>query len=1794
MRPGKLVWPWLAVAAVSLVFIGVLVHVARWVDMIGAEQAVPPEPGAEAVARIAAESRGEAELSEVRAAPRVHQDGGLRDRVRSRSLSREGREARPPQGYAFAEHFGEMAKGPIQSPVPQVGDRAHSPDWLDVPSGFSALVDQAVSQNRPWSFGWIRPARDTTPAELARSLAGTGTEIVGRSGRLVRARLPGELSQLRAVASLVTVDTIAAMPTEAKLAGFEDAPHGSLDRPTPLYVTLMQDDPDGRWKRAMESLGAVVGGYDSALRAYRATGDARVIDALAAADFVLAVEPVPIVEATHDTAVPAMGADALRTYTGSPDAYTGFGGASVPVAVMDTGLNVNHLDIMSDRDSVCAANFVYSSWGGPDNPILENDDLWIDARGHGTHVTATIAGRGHVERRFAGMAPAVRHIRFAKVLSRRGSGAGHDVERGMDFLATESGCIQGGRMSARVKPQIVNMSLAWTNLIHEGRDFGARKLDATVWSHRQLYVVANSNANRAGFSNYAAAKNSLAVGAAMDSGELASFSSHGPTADGRLAPNVVATGVRVHSAVGDGSRGGYVALNGTSMASPAAAGVAALLLDAVPTYKDRPALARARLMASAIRPDAWLAQGSGFALNNSAGPGSLQARYGLGKVSARTTVLRRNRPDGWTTGSLTTHLSGEEYAYRDIEVPPGASRLDVVMTWDEPPADAVASTVVNDLDLWLDRDGDCVEEACGEFVSRSRVDNVEWIILRDPEPGTYRVKVIANRIYTAAPRAAVAWTVIRGASTPTLAVKADKEQLVGEGRHELTLTLTADSYVAAGTRLHIDCRSASVSCNDNVTIESVAMSRADTVRVGLEDESHAPNPSGYTFASSDEKPVELGASIPIGEVGVGEERTVHLVVTLGAEAYGARLHFTANAWNGHPGRGSVGIGALDEPVPVPPENDAFSAATKLEGKEGTRSLDLLQATPEPGEPVFESRWGRPAGSVWYTWTAPEGGPFRFEVPGIVADPNDRGPDERRNDRVDVFQGDDVTALRDVASGLWGASFFAENGERYRIRVSSIARGAAMDLRWSPEGRPANDDFSDAIVLEGESGSFEGSGAGATLEPGESFGTLAATTWFRWTAPQDGLWEFKGGQRLLVFEGDQITALRLVGPYPNERVQFYAGGGTEYRIAVAEEGGDESGADYNLSWTGIDRELYGNDWFAEAESIGDNGSSSANVTINSRATVEPGEPPASGVRTQWWVWEAPADGTYTWRLEDAGESSPRYPMMRVSVFAGSAFDALELVAESGPGAPFDFQIDATGGERYSIAVGYASDDIAAIEQSYASATFRWGMTPDNDTLTGAAALTGVSGSIMRSNAFATTGRGERSATLGRSTLWWSYEAPESGWVRFSAEGDGGPWALTVHRDSADGLGLEVIASSRWQRSDGNAVEVLVELEAGVTYTLALGTRAAGRGGEFTLGWEETEVPAWLRYVGRLADGDRDSRGEAVVIRGAGDIALNGSGNALYLGSRIGLHVFERDRVTGRLDQVQVLETDINLAGALLIWDRNRDRLLANDCGDWHVFEPVDGELRMTDEGELPASEDPGTCAENLLLDEAGLNVYRVGDQRLETFAFGPEGDVGFVEEHTLRRGIPSSAMTNDGRNVYIATGGYLWVYNRDPQSGTLTRNEFEYDFGSWYSDRSSPLAVSDDDAYLFMSRGGSNRVHVFSLENPSSPEHLADLSNFWGANWKRCGFADVRSDSETVDVLCPGLAITVRWNPQAGELVGTDFITPRTADRFNGASMPEFGGLKGTAATADDANVYVSTPAHGILTFARVHSVGDPE
>lgn len=77
------------------------------------------------------------------------------------------------------------------------------------------------------------------------------------------------------------------------------------------------------------------------------------------------------------------------------------------------------------------------------------------------------------------------------------------------------------------------------------------------------------------------AKYVLAVGAVNSDGSIASFSSRGPTSDGRIKPDVCAMGTMVYS-VSVGSYSNYTYAYGTSASTPIVAGIAALLISHYP------------------------------------------------------------------------------------------------------------------------------------------------------------------------------------------------------------------------------------------------------------------------------------------------------------------------------------------------------------------------------------------------------------------------------------------------------------------------------------------------------------------------------------------------------------------------------------------------------------------------------------------------------------------------------------------------------------------------------------------------------------------------------------------------------------------------------------------------------------------------------------------------------------------------------------------------------------------------------------------------------------------------------------------------------------------------------------------------------------------------------------------------------------------------------------------------------------------------------------------------------------
>jgi len=76
--------------------------------------------------------------------------------------------------------------------------------------------------------------------------------------------------------------------------------------------------------------------------------------------------------------------------------------------------------------------------------------------------------------------------------------------------------------------------------------------------------------------------NTIAVGAVTSSNQVTSFSSRGPTYDGRIKPDVVAQGSGVYAASASGFSSYTAVFSGTSAATPLACGIAGLLLSAHP------------------------------------------------------------------------------------------------------------------------------------------------------------------------------------------------------------------------------------------------------------------------------------------------------------------------------------------------------------------------------------------------------------------------------------------------------------------------------------------------------------------------------------------------------------------------------------------------------------------------------------------------------------------------------------------------------------------------------------------------------------------------------------------------------------------------------------------------------------------------------------------------------------------------------------------------------------------------------------------------------------------------------------------------------------------------------------------------------------------------------------------------------------------------------------------------------------------------------------------------------------
>ena len=1723
-----------------------------------------------------------------------------------------------PEGHSLGTHQGPMRRAPSSGVAEP--ERPPNPVWLDPATAPESILGQAREPGREFTFAVVRLRPQTDLQDFGQSLVALGARIEGTSGEYLRVRVTAERGRLESIAGLPGVLGLGALPPGQKApeAFVQELRSGGASELVPVYITLMSADPAGEWRHALTELGVVVGAYDNDLRSYTANMPASALAPAMAADYVMAIEPVPVVTANHASSVPVMGVDGLRQYVPAEERFTGLTGEGIAVGVFDTGLNTRHADIAHGRESVCGASFVAD----------EHWDLWVDMHGHGTHVFGTVAGAGRADPLLAGVAPGLSHLRFGKVLSAQGWGTGEDIRRAMDYFSQSTGCSWRGAASTSIKPLIVNMSLSSTALHFSGRGVGERKLDAVVNAGSQLYVVAQANAGLHGFSNYGTAKNSLAVGAVYDSGAIAPFSSHGPTADGRLAPNVVGTGVSLTSARGQASQTGHDTFSGTSMAAPSVAGVAALLMQAMPEFRNRPALARARLMASAVRPEAYFDSEKQLPADNSGGPGVFNNLYGLGLVSGRTAVFSNDTAQGWLNGSASAEPADGAYEYIDVDVPEGASRLDVVLTWDEQPADTLTRSVLANIDLWADRGADCGADACGEHASRSEVDNVEWLLIEDPAPGVYRIKAVPVETYGESVTAAVAWTIRRGEATPQLEVQLEESFPSNADSRHLVVDATVDSsgYVASGTTLHLGCRIAGET--DCASLRNAFLPHRSRVFRG-DGQSRALPYAGHA----------VSRPISVGEIAEGTPRRVQLWFLREQVPAGSVLHVTASSWNARAAARSVELSAdgaehPDEPAAAP-ANDSFSASEELTGSSGEMRLDLALASREPGEPQVA------AGSrtLWYVWDAPTKGLFRFRV---------READSGKPATVNfaLFSGHSVAALAPVAEKRGSEiSFDAQAGAQVRLRIASggIDRYSREDwdlpllaLEWEPaDVRPGNDDFDFAEVIEGESGSVSSTNEGATLERSEFWGGLAATVWYEWTAPADGFAEFTleaGELTILAFRGTDIGALRLGADRAptwrtgtGGRTVFAVTGGETWRIALASEDADASGQPFTLSWEIRDTDPLDlhrkSDFFADAIQISGAEGRVVNLVRDENNfpieyTVEASEPPESGIATGWWHWTAPSDGRFTWRMD----GSTAY---RLAIFTGESLDNLQPVGTLLGGSAL--VLDAAANTRYWIAFGRSPAEVGT--ESVQPTGFGWGVTPANDDRAHATPISGGAGSVGASLVHASAEANEPRSGVGLDSVWWNWRAPATGWYRFTVEGN--PLHAIVQIFPGGGSGAassQVIGDSERGFLANGRVDVHVFVREDERFDIRLSRRpGVGLTGSDRLVWTPSEAPAYLSYKGAVTE---ESLLSNPVFDGSWsprNLASTDNGMYLFSTGERQLNAFVRDGESGEL--ALAYRANPPLGGPYrLWWSPLHDRLftlrLSTYSASYSISLPDAGttlDVQGINNLDIACTLDCGNAP--AVGDREGRHLYAIENTENLLMVLEADSPTSLTYVQTIaasgvsgddRIAVPGIihlvdlALAPDGRHLYLADEFALFVFSRDTSSGTLTLAG-ELPIGTspegplYIFNSLRNVSIDANGTVLFVA--GSHReisvtdtaIAAFDISaDPSNPAHLDTLTGFhfheadrgtlnaWNhlqprtGTFRNCFRPMAHGELPAADVFCPGGYFVVQWNPGANALEVTDFAISGAQDRF-GNTVPALGSWYGQVAQdPDGAHAYRTT------------------
>tara|TARA_R110002096_G_scaffold94109_4_gene211964 strand:+ start:8178 stop:9800 length:1623 start_codon:yes stop_codon:yes gene_type:complete len=262
----------------------------------------------------------------------------------------------------------------------------------------------------------------------------------------------------------------------------------------------------------------------------------------------------------------------------------GYTGTGMQIAVIDAGFpNVNTLAAFQRlRDN----NQILGGYN-----FADRTTNFYTRDSHGTNVLSTIAG--YIDGQFVGTAPDAKFYLFISEIAET------------ETVLEETLWVEAAERADSLGVDVINTSLGYTTFDNAAYNYTYNDMDGKTTfitrgaeigvSRGMILVNAAGNEGNDDWKYMGApadAASIFTVGAVNATGNIAAFSSFGPTSDGRIKPDVLAQGQNVY--VINHISGTAVTSNGTSFSSPIMAGIVACFWQAFPDLTNLQIMQRIR------------------------------------------------------------------------------------------------------------------------------------------------------------------------------------------------------------------------------------------------------------------------------------------------------------------------------------------------------------------------------------------------------------------------------------------------------------------------------------------------------------------------------------------------------------------------------------------------------------------------------------------------------------------------------------------------------------------------------------------------------------------------------------------------------------------------------------------------------------------------------------------------------------------------------------------------------------------------------------------------------------------------------------------------------------------------------------------------------------------------------------------------------------------------------------------------------------------------------------------------